>query len=116
MTSPMAAKPTSKRAPRSRAKPKRTKSLQSKPVAAKSRPKSPKKNLSCPIVGIGGSAGGFEAAMDLLKELPLKTGMAFVIVQHLDPHHASRLPILLGKVTQMPVIEISGRVKPERDT
>jgi len=67
-------------------------------------------------VGIGGSAGGFEAAMDLLKELPRRTGMAFVIVQHLDPHHASRLPLLLGKVTQMPVMEISGRVKPEPDT
>jgi len=112
----MAAKPTSKRASRSRAKPNRTKSAQSKPVAQQLRPKVLKKNLSCPIVGIGGSAGGFEATMDLLKELSPKIGMAFVIVQHLDPHHASRLPILLGKVTQMPVIEITGRVKPEPDT
>jgi two-component system, chemotaxis family, CheB/CheR fusion protein len=54
--------------------------------------------------------------MELLKALPPKNGMSFVIVQHLDPHHASRLPILLGKVTQMRVIEISGRVKPEPDT
>jgi len=54
--------------------------------------------------------------MDLLKELPPKNGMAFVIVQHLDPHHASRLPNLLSKVTQMSVIEISRRVKPEPDT
>ncbi|OLC29025.1 MAG: hypothetical protein AUH91_00980 [Verrucomicrobia bacterium 13_1_40CM_4_54_4] len=54
-------------------------------------------NDLCPIVGIGGSAGGFEAAMELLQNLPPRTGMAFVIVQHLDPHHASRLPNLLGK-------------------
>ncbi|HEY4757480.1 MAG TPA: chemotaxis protein CheB, partial [Chthoniobacterales bacterium] len=60
----------------------------------------------CPIVGIGGSAGGFEAAMDLLRHLPPQTGMAFVIVQHLDPHHGSRLPNLLGKATSMPVSEI----------
>src|SRR5215831_19159196 len=116
MKSPMAAKPKSKRASRSRAKPNRTKSSQSKPGAQQSRSKTQKKNFSCPIVGIGGSAGGFEAAMDLLKELPPKNGMAFVIVQHLDPHHASRLPNLLSKVTQMSVIEISRRVKPEPDT
>jgi chemotaxis response regulator CheB len=48
--------------------------------------------VNCPIVGIGGSAGGFEAAMELLRHLPPKTGMAFVIVQHLDPHHDSGLP------------------------
>src|SRR5262245_14161379 len=71
---------------------------------------------SCPIVGIGGSAGGYEAASELLKHLPPKSGMAFVIVQHLDPHHASNLPKLLGKTTQMPVIEISGQIKPDPDT
>jgi chemotaxis response regulator CheB len=64
------------------------------------------KSVHCPIVGIGGSAGGFEAAMELLRHLPPSTGMAFVIVQHLDPHHASRLPKLLAKVTAMPVVEL----------
>jgi chemotaxis response regulator CheB len=54
------------------------------------RAKAPKKNIYCPIVGIGDSADGFEAAMELLRCLPPSTGMAFVIVQHLDPHHASR--------------------------
>src|SRR5262245_19269783 len=71
---------------------------------------------TCPIVGIGGSAGGYEAASELLKHLSPRSGMAFVIVQHLDPHHASSLPKLLGKVTQMPVLEISGPIKPESDT
>src|SRR5262245_15242426 len=70
----------------------------------------------CPIVGIGGSAGGFEAMLELLKYLPANNGMAFVIVQHLDPHHASRLPSLLGRVTQMPVLELTGRVQPKPDT
>src|SRR5215469_15227902 len=75
-----------------------------------------RKDLTCPIVGIGGSAGGYEAASELLKHLPSRSGMAFVIVQHLDPHHASNLPKLLGKVTQMPVNEIIGPIKPEPDT
>jgi two-component system, chemotaxis family, CheB/CheR fusion protein len=67
-------------------------------------------------VGIGGSAGGFEAAMELLRNLPSRTGMAFVIVQHLDPHHTSRLPNLLGKVTAMPVSEVTQTTTPKPNT
>src|SRR2546429_9319766 len=74
------------------------------------------KDGSCPIVGIGGSAGGFEAAMELLRNLPSRTGMAFVIVQHLDPHHASPLPNLLGKVTAMPVSEVTQTTTPKTNT
>src|ERR1041384_8176145 len=70
----------------------------------------------CPIVGIGGSAGGFEGAMELLRNLPSKTGMAFVVVQHLDPHHASRLSNLLGKVTAMPVHEVTKTTTPKPNT
>ena len=51
--------------------------------------------------------------MELLRNLPSKTGMAFVIVQHLDPHHASRLSSLLGKVTAMPVSEITETTTPK---
>ncbi|MFL6543847.1 MAG: chemotaxis protein CheB, partial [Candidatus Udaeobacter sp.] len=69
--------------------------------------------MSCPIVGIGGSAGGFEAAMELLRHLPPNTGMAFVVVQHLDPHHGSRLPNLLAKATSMPVSEITRTTTPQ---
>src|SRR5262249_24075209 len=75
-----------------------------------------KKDSTCPIVGIGGSAGGFEATMGLLKELPSEKGMAFVIVQDLDPRDASRLPILLSRATQMSVLEISKQMKPEPNT
>ncbi|PYI58872.1 MAG: hypothetical protein DMC60_11745, partial [Verrucomicrobia bacterium] len=42
--------------------------------------------------------------------------MAFVIVQHLDPHHASRLSNLLGKVTAMPVSEVTGTTTPKPNT
>src|SRR5437763_1737313 len=51
--------------------------------------------------------------MELLRHLPARTGMAFVIVQHLDPHHGSRLANLLGKATSMPVTEIAGTTTPE---
>jgi len=73
--------------------------------------------LNYPIVAIGGSAGGFEATMDLLKNLPTRdNNMALVIVQHLDPHHASNLPKLLAKGTQMDVIEINKRIQPAPNT
>src|SRR5919109_196441 len=75
-----------------------------------------RKSTPCPIVGIGGSAGGFEATMDLLRHLPAKNGMTFVVVQHLDPHHASKLASLLGKVTAMPVIEVTKTTEPKPNT
>src|SRR6266705_2297107 len=85
------------------------------PRASKSRTTA-NKSPACPIVGIGGSAGGFEAAMELLRHLPPRTGMAFVIVQHLDPHHASRLSNLLVKVKAMPVSEVTGTTTPKPNT
>ncbi len=64
----------------------------------------PAKGL-CPVVGIGASAGGLEAFTQLLQNLPANTGMAFVLVQHLDPHHESILSELLSTQTQMPVTQ-----------
>ncbi|MEI6077635.1 MAG: chemotaxis protein CheB, partial [Verrucomicrobiota bacterium] len=43
--------------------------------------------LIFPIVGLGASAGGLEALEQFLKAVPEKSGLAFVIVQHLDPEH-----------------------------
>ncbi|WP_093454490.1 chemotaxis protein CheB [Sphingomonas sp. YR710] len=40
-----------------------------------------------PIVAIGASAGGLEAASRLFEALPANLGMAFILVQHLDPNH-----------------------------
>ena len=57
-----------------------------------------------PVVGIGASAGGLEAVRTLLQHLPDDTGMAFVVIQHLDPKVESKLPDLLGSSTRMPVV------------
>ena len=66
-----------------------------------------------PIVGIGASAGGLNAFSQLLKALPIDTGMAFVLVQHLDPKHVSLLPDLIKRTTAMPVIEASDNLRVE---
>ena len=52
-----------------------------------------------PIVGIGASAGGLDAFKKFLKAIPENSGMAYVLVQHLDPSHASILPGILAKET-----------------
>ena len=64
------------------------------------------KNKSFPIVGIGASAGGLEAFTQLLHYLPSDSGLAFVLVPHLDPKHESMLKELLSKATRMPVSEV----------
>ena len=69
--------------------------------------------LSFPIVGIGASAGGLEAFTELLKHLPIDTGMGFVLVQHLDPQHESALTQLLGRVTSMPVRAVTNNLQVE---
>jgi two-component system, chemotaxis family, CheB/CheR fusion protein len=59
-----------------------------------------------PVVGIGASAGGLEAFTELLRYLPEETGMAFVLVQHLDPTHDSVLQEILARSTKIPVKEV----------
>ena len=56
------------------------------------------------IVGIGASAGGFAAFKNFLAHTPADTGMAFVLVQHLDPQHKSLLVELLGAQSPIPVV------------
>ncbi len=58
------------------------------------------------IVGVGASAGGLDAFTDLLGYLPVDTGFAYVLIQHLDPDHESHLPVLLSRATRMPVAEV----------
>src|SRR5687767_912455 len=62
-------------------------------------------SVSFPIVGVGASAGGLEAFTQLLEELPADTGMAFVLIQHLDPTHTSFLADALNKATAMTVTQ-----------
>ncbi len=67
------------------------------------------------LVGIGASAGGLEALEQFLRNVPAKCGIAFVIVQHLDPTHKGILPDLLQRVTDMPVRQVTDRTKVEVD-
>ncbi len=81
------------------------KALKPKVVARAS--EQPEKTDALPVVvGIGASAGGLEAFSRLLAALPNDTGMAFVLVQHLDPNHESVLTELLSRTTSLPVLEI----------
>lgn len=59
-----------------------------------------------PIVGIVASAGGLEAFTELLQHLPADTGMAFVLIQHLDPNYKSLLKEILARQTQMLVSQV----------
>ena len=58
-----------------------------------------------PVVGVGASAGGLDGFTQLLKSLPPDSGMAFVLIQHLDPTHSSFLRDALAKATAMRVIQ-----------
>ena len=68
-----------------------------------------------PIVAIGASAGGLDACRKLLDALPAVNGMAFIIVQHLDPSHDSMMADLLAGHTSMPVLLATDGMKIERE-
>ena len=74
-------------------------------------PLRPRTQNTFPIVGIGASAGGLEALELFLKHVPAGSGLAFVIVQHLDPTHKGILVELLQRVTPMPVVQAKDRLK-----
>mgnify|MGYP003394553172 FL=1 len=59
-----------------------------------------------PIVGVGSSAGGLEAFIQLLGKMPVDTGMAFILVQHLDPTQASLAVDIISKSTQLQIQEV----------
>jgi two-component system CheB/CheR fusion protein len=88
-----------KGSPRGRSSPRRSPSVESRSAQL------------FPIVGIGASAGGLEAFSNLLSHLPEKTGMAFVLVQHLDPTHGSVLPEILARTTRIPVTEVADGIQ-----
>ena len=70
---------------------------------------------SFPIVGIGSSAGGLEALEIFLKNIPTTSGMAFVIVQHLDPTHKGIMVELLQRVTDLHVVQVTDCLRIEPD-
>ena len=67
------------------------------------------------VAGIGASAGGLDAFIDLVSALPVETGLAFVLIQHLDPRHHSMLVDILSGATAMPVQEVTDAMRIERD-
>ncbi|MDO8636638.1 MAG: chemotaxis protein CheB, partial [Dehalococcoidia bacterium] len=69
-----------------------------------------------PIVAIGASAGGLEALQQFFNNMPPNSGMAFVVITHLDPNHASRMAELLQKNTEMRVFEAQDNAKIQPDT
>jgi len=72
---------------------------------------SPQASVSFPIVGIGASAGGLDALEHFLGHVPPGSGMAFVIVQHLDPTHEGIMCELLQRATGMKVMQVRDRTK-----
>jgi two-component system CheB/CheR fusion protein len=73
-------------------------------------------NRLFPIVGIGASAGGLEALTLFFEHVPVDSGMAFVIIQHLDPTQKGMMPELLQRATVLKVIQVTDRiqVRPDR--
>lgn len=83
-------------------------------VSAKKVAKKPGKEMV--IVGIGASAGGLEALRILVSNLPVKANMAYVIAQHMSPHHRSMMVELLSRETKLPVFEVKSNMTPQPDT
>jgi two-component system CheB/CheR fusion protein len=68
-----------------------------------------------PVVGIGASAGGLEAASIFFKELSPRLGMAYVLVLHLDPARESAVTEILARVTSMPAVQVKEGLRVEPD-
>ena len=75
----------------------------------------PRAAIDFPIVGIGASAGGLEACTKLLDALPPSPGMAFVLIQHLDPTHESMMVELLAGHTALVVLQATDGMPIERN-
>ncbi len=71
----------------------------------------PKRKASPVVVGIGASAGGLEALEQFLAKVPPDSGMAFVIIQHMDPTRKGLLVELLQRSTGMKVVQATDRMK-----
>ncbi|HEY8182445.1 MAG TPA: chemotaxis protein CheB, partial [Thermoanaerobaculia bacterium] len=83
--------------------------------------KSPQLKLKPPhasaarVVAVGASAGGLDAFIELLSAIPAQTGLAFVLVQHLNPRHESMLADILTRAAAIPVQQVTDGMRIERD-
>jgi len=89
-----------------------------KPASAKAKAKksAAPRDESFPVLGLGASAGGLEALKQFFEAMPPDSGMAFLVLTHLDPDHTSILPELVQKYTSMEVkaAEDKTKVSPNR--
>src|SRR5215216_5473786 len=67
------------------------------------------------IAGLGASAGGIQAFQEFFHHVPLKSGIAYVVILHLSPDHDSRLAQVLQTTTKMPVKQVNEKIKVEPD-
>ena len=99
-----------------------TREMQAKEIQTKAIPGTIKENKSSrlktkfPIVGMGASAGGLEAFELFFNKMPRDSGMAFIVISHLDPTHVSLLPEILQKKTQMKILLIKDVMEVLPDT
>jgi two-component system CheB/CheR fusion protein len=98
-----------------RKKPARAKRATPRAGTATAPPASPPAEAEFPVAAIGASAGGLEAVSELLRAVPPAPGLALVLVQHLDPDHASVLAEILGRTTTLPVqtVEDGAPIRPD---
>ncbi len=85
----------------------------SEPDVAEPRELDHRKRADFAIVGMGASAGGLDAFKKFLEAMPPDGGMAFVLVQHLDPTHESMMVELLARHTEMTVVEVADKMRVE---
>lgn len=69
------------------------------------------RDVSFPIVGMDASTGGLEAFEQFFRQVSVDCGMAFVLVQHLDPNHESILGQILQRTTSLPVFEAQDQMQ-----
>jgi two-component system CheB/CheR fusion protein len=74
-----------------------------------SSPQGPRVGTRTPIIGIGASAGGLEALEQFFSHVPARSGLAYVVVQHMDPSKESLLAGLLQRVSVLPVVQVADR-------
>src|SRR6202166_391362 len=75
----------------------------------------PNKTALTRVVGLGASAGGLEALQQFIANVPPASGLAYVVVQHLDPTHKPMLTELLERGTSTPAHEATDSMRAEPD-
>ena len=83
-----------------------------RPASGRTHESGPRATL---VVGLGASAGGLEPLQTFFQHVPAKSGLVFVVVQHLEPRHSSMLAELLGRHTAMPVLQAADGMRAEPD-